>query len=481
MTRQNYGSLRGRRGAGGAWQWTVIGFVLGFGCAAIIGLVLVIANASGIVSLDTANRPTQTPIVITNTPLPVTPTLQPTEALLPSDTPVVEQVQVVAPSSTPTTNPQDIQVEPSETATTAAPVATQPSVPAAPTASVALVSGASPLHAINGGSFMMGTDAQEVASAVDECVKVYKGTCDIAMGQDASPAHQVTLDAYQMEETEVTYRMYLAFLASMGPNSHRTGCDGQLCIATRAEDEHSNIVFDTANYRVNDSILDYPVAGVTWYGADAYCRAIGRRLPTEAEWEHAARGDNNAMYPWGDNIFDVTKARTNRPIETDSTLTGAKPVRSYGVGANGLYDMAGNVAEWVYDWYSPNYYIQLAQGPQPIPPNPQGPPAGTEKVTRGGSWADQPFFARAVQRVSLAPGDHSLSLGFRCAANAATNTPSTTGNTNPSSSQSAAPEATSAVGASASTEETTNSQPTLPPPPPTSTSSAPLPTLAPGG
>jgi formylglycine-generating enzyme required for sulfatase activity len=476
MSRQNYGTLRGRRG-GGAWQWTVIGFVLGFGCAAIIGLVLIISSASGLVNLDSvfaANRPTQTPVVITNTPAPVTATLIPTEALLPSDTPVAV-VQVQAPTTTPTTDTSIIQIEPSATATTQAPPTQQAPVSAQSSVPALLAGLISPLRKIDGGAFMMGTTVQEVAAAVNECVNVYKGSCDISMGQDSSPPHQVTLDAYQMEETEVTYRQYLAFLNSMGPNSHRTGCDGQLCLATRAEDEHSNVIFDTANYRVLDAIMDFPVAGVTWYGADAYCKAIGRRLPTEAEWEHAARGPNNTIYPW-DGAFDVTRARTNQPKEENTALIGAKAVRSYGAQAFGLYDMAGNVSEWVYDWYSANYYNQLVQGPQPIPPNPQGPPAGTTKVVRGGSWADQPFFARGVQRTDQEPSNHSLSIGFRCAAAADAGT-GTTGNTAP-----IAVPTTSAGATGGSEEQTANSsQPTLPPPPITPTTSAPLATLAPGG
>ncbi len=477
MARQNYGSLRGRRGGSGAWQWTVIGFVVGFGCAAIIGLALV---ATSIVNLDgvfAANRATQTPFVITNTPAPVTPTPEPTEALLPSETPL-PQVNVQAPTSTPTTDPNLIQVEPSATATTQVIPTTQSLVSQAVNIPAQLQGITSILKRIDGGAFDMGTTVQEVADAVNECVNVYKGLCDIAMGQDSSPPHSITLDAYQMEETEVTYRQYLAFLTSMGANSHRTGCEGQLCIVTRAEDEHSNIIFDTANYRVNDSILDYPVAGVTWYGAEAYCKAIGRRLPTEAEWEHAARGLQNTMYPWG-NTFDVTRARTNRPVETDDNLKGAKAIRSYQLGNYDLYDMAGNVAEWVYDWYSANYYNQLVQGPQPIPPNPQGPPAGTERVVRGGSWADQPFFARAVQRTSKAPADHSLSIGFRCAANpdSGASVPNTSGNTTPLT------VATQTGTTGGSEEDTANSQPTLPPPPVNNTqpTTAPLATLAPGG
>lgn len=470
MTRQNYGTLRGRRNGSGAWQWVVIGFVLGFGCAAIAGLLVVIGGASGLVDLQSvfaANRPTQTPIVITNTPAPVTPTPEPTEALLPSATVTVAQVAVLAPSATPTTNPIAIQVEPSATATTQVVPTQTSSVGGASTSGgtevnvpAQLVNILTAMRDITGGQFEMGTTPQEVAAAVQECTDVYSGTCTPAMGEDSFPPHTVTLNAFRMEEKEVTYTQYIAFLNSLGQNGHRTGCGGQICIATRAEDQNSNIIFDSANYRVNDAILEYPVAGVTWYGADTYCKAIGRRLPTEAEWEHAARGDSNALYPWGNNTFSSDFARTKFPEEEDATLRGARAVAQYPAGAYSLYDMAGNVAEWVYDWYSPTYYNQLAQGAQPIPPNPQGPPAGTRKVVRGGSWADQPFFTRAVQRVDKDPTVSDLSIGFRCVADV---TAASTNNLSVPGSNTVPPTTEGSSGTSEG--DSSNSVPTLPPPP----------------
>jgi formylglycine-generating enzyme required for sulfatase activity len=259
----------------------------------------------------------------------------------------------------------------------------------------------------------------------------------------------------------------------MGPNSHRTGCAGQLCIATRAEDPNSNVIFDSANYRVLDVISEFPVSAVTWYGAKAYCEAIGRRLPTEAEWERAARGPENRLYPWG-NTFTTDYAKTSRPKPADPSLAGAVAVGTYPSGASyyGMLDMAGNVAEWVSDWYSPSYYIQLAQSGQAVL-NPQGPPAGTEKVVRGGSWDTPPFFSRTVHRQSAEPQNQTLWLGFRCAQDGTTDTSGGTGvNTTP---------------ASASTEGDNNSSaPTLPPPPVTGATAAPtaettpLATLVPG-
>jgi len=496
MTRQNYGTLRNnRRGGSGAWQWTVIGFVIGFGCAAIAGLGLVIAGATGAIDLSgvlAANRPTQTPFVITNTPLPASPTPEPTEVLI-VPTATVQQVAVLVPTATPTPDPSTIQVAPSATPTTEVPPTTAPQtagdqtgVQSAGASGVEiprLLEGKlTALRQVDGGTFTMGTTPQEVASAVDECTNIYEGTCQLSYGEDSFPPHAVTVSPFNMEITEVTYDQYMAFLNSMGPNSHRTGCNGQLCIATRAEDENSNVIFDSANYRVNNAILNYPVAGVTWYGAQSYCEAIGRRLPTEAEWERAARavvqGTEMTLYPWG-NTFDVSLARTSRPREENQALVGAKPIGSYSAGAWSLFDMSGNVAEWVSDWYSPTFYSQQSQSGTAIV-DPTGPVAGTQKVVRGGSWDTVPFFARSVHRQSFEPQDQRLFIGFRCAAPISTPTTPIT-NTGTSGGTTDLTAITPGTDTGASEEDTSNTLPTLPAPPLQPTSSGPLPTLAPGG
>jgi eukaryotic-like serine/threonine-protein kinase len=178
----------------------------------------------------------------------------------------------------------------------------------------------------------------------------------------------------------------------MGAGSHLAGCDGQPCAVTRNEDENSNIVFNGFSYLVADVVMGHPAVNVTWYGADAYCRAMGRRLPTEAEWERAARGTENRIYPWGD-VWDSTLAKTS--ISPDEGI-GAMPVGSFPAGASmdGALDMAGNVAEWVSDWYDPVYYQNAGANSL----DPTGPIAGTDKVVRGGSWDAKPFFARSVHR-----------------------------------------------------------------------------------
>lgn len=486
MTRQNYGSLRGgspRRG--GAWQWTVIGFVFGFGCAAIVGLLLVISGASdSISSIFAANRPTQTPIVITNTPLPATNTLEPTEQLAPTITPTTQQVQVLAPTPTPTTDPNLVQIVPSATPTTPA-AATAVSAQQVSLVPAALVGKVTTIIPVQGGTFQMGTSPQEVADAARACADLYESTCNVSDGVDSSPIHSVTVSPFFIEEREVTYEQYMAFLNSedigMGARNarHRTGCQGQLCIETRTENENSPVISDSQNYRVNPAINSFPAAGVTWYGAQAYCQAIGRRLPTEAEWERAARGPSNFIYPWGDT-FDVTLARTSRPRETDVTLQGPRPVGSY-LSYNGLFDMTGNIAEWVSDWYDPNYYTAQAQSGSAIV-DPSGPPAGTDKVLRGGNWDAVPFYARSVHRQNRPPLSPTLWAGFRCASNTNDNpgAPQAGGATNSTGTDLALPTSVTVTGSEEDTSSA-NAAPTLPAPPLQPTSSGPLPTLAPGG
>jgi formylglycine-generating enzyme required for sulfatase activity len=281
-----------------------------------------------------------------------------------------------------------------------------------------------------------------------------------------------------METTEVSYAQYMAFMNAMGPGSHRNGCEGQPCMQTRNESETSNIQFDGANYSVLLAINDYPMANVTWYGADAYCKAIGRRLPTEAEWEHAARGPDNNIFPWG-NTWDPNNASTRRPASGEPATV---PVNSFPGGGTqtGILNLAGNVAEWVSDWYDPRFYGR----PEATIADPKGPSSGTEKVVRGGSWDALPFFARSVHRQSHDPLDPQAWIGFRCVddgSSQAQNNSPLGANTNNNGSDIPLPTASSLGG----NEENTagnNSQPTLPPAPTLApTRSGTQPTLVPGG
>ncbi len=439
-----YGTLgRPRRSGSAAWQWVIIGMTLGLGCSAIFVLGLLtlgVLNIEG-TATEVAVQSTLPPPPTADVDATVSAVLQATMAALPPTQDAVTQpeetggqqegVMVVPSATVPATETQEVQVEPSATVqinTTAG--GEQPRVdtqnpgellaPSSQTTNNAVSVSGVPLElqplitntvridSVSG--YTIGTSVNEVAQAVDECLNRDGGNCLAEWAEDASPPHPVTLDTFLIEQTEVTNAQYVAFLNFLGPNSHATACGGVICIETTAENEFSKIVFDSQNYDVNGLFANQPVVGVTWFGAQAYCEAIGRRLPTEAEWEYAARGPNGFIYPWG-NLYENTYARTSRNRLSESDL-GVIEVRSIpeNVSVWGVFDMAGNAEEWVFDFYSPTYYSQpAAQGP-----NPQGPPSGTDRVVRGGSWDTVPFFVRSVHRRHERPNFVSQALGFRC-------------------------------------------------------------------
>jgi sulfatase modifying factor 1 len=171
---------------------------------------------------------------------------------------------------------------------------------------------------------------------------------------------------------------------------------------------------------------DRPVVGVDWQDANAYCAWAGERLPTEAEWEKAARGTDKRRFPWGDMQPFVDIANYNRglwvsyPITLAPVTSGAEGMsirhglKDGGKSPYGLYHMAGNAAEWVADWYDREYY---AKAPKE---NPTGPAEGEKKVLRGGSWGDPPRNIRVTVRFSADPEFRDTSIGFRCAMDAPT-------------------------------------------------------------
>ena len=199
---------------------------------------------------------------------------------------------------------------------------------------------------------------------------------------DEKPVHKVYLDAYYMDRYEVTNAQYGAFMKATG----------------RAAPEFWN------DSRFNHP--DRPVVGVTWYDGEAYCKWVGKRLPTEAEWEKAARGTDARIYPWGNSFGSGRANLSDRGDRYEYTA----PVGSFPSGASpyGVHDMAGNVWEWVNDWHDKGYYSRSPGR------NPTGPDAGKYKVLRGGSWYDDPRFLRTAYRRGNYPG-HQYDLdGFRC-------------------------------------------------------------------
>jgi formylglycine-generating enzyme required for sulfatase activity len=213
------------------------------------------------------------------------------------------------------------------------------------------------------------------------------GAGDSAAEDDERPPHRVSLADYWIDETEVTNDLY------------RQCVTAGLCRAPLTE----TCITDQLSY--DDSGMgNYPVACVAWEDAEAYCQWSGGRLPTEAEWEKAARGTDGIVYPWGNQSSHCLL--TNR----QGCLAHSAVVGSYPGGASpyGLLDMAGNVAEWTADWYVPTYYTDSPEE------NPAGPATGELKVVRGGAWNSQPPAIRVTARFGAEPGRLSPAVGFRC-------------------------------------------------------------------
>ncbi len=215
-------------------------------------------------------------------------------------------------------------------------------------------------------------------------------------GLDEYPNHAVELDAYYIDKYEVTTSLYGQFMRATG---HR--------MPSHLTDPSKNVwqpgVMPT-------SLATVPVVNVDWFDARAYCQWAGKRLPTEAEWEKAARGTQDQRFPWGNVEPTQQHLNFNRQWRGAKTLA---PVGSYEKGKSpyGAYDMAGNVWEWVADWYEADYY---AGSPCC---NPQGPPTGTRRVIRSSGWQVETPQVRIFTRIASTPLDRNHSTGFRCAAN----------------------------------------------------------------
>jgi iron(II)-dependent oxidoreductase len=256
------------------------------------------------------------------------------------------------------------------------------------------------------GPSIMGTDKEQPADS-DKRLTPYARRMNQPWSAEAlndeGPAHMVMLDSYLIDKYEVSNKHYGEFVKANGHPAPAYWDDPRL------------------------NKPEQPVVGVNWYDAQAYCEYRGKRLPTEAEWEKAARGPHGNLYPWG-NKFDPGKANYGK--NHDATT----PVDSYleGVSYYGSYNMAGNVFEWVSDWYDPHYYGRLD-----TMVNPSGPAkpiwmggtgtyvdrltVGEKRVIRGGSWIAPEGTVRATHRFWNHPLNNSygVGLGFRCAKAAA--------------------------------------------------------------
>jgi len=255
---------------------------------------------------------------------------------------------------------------------------------------------------IEGGTFVMGSAAADIARAREQCERELRGlTCrKLVFFALEAPAHMVSLSTFLIDQTEVRVE------------------DFDRCVSAGA---CSPAGFSRGDPRFDRPSL--PVTHVTWEDAGAYCAWAGGRLPTEAEWELAARGSSSREYPWGEaynphlaNHGTFFPFSEGEPDDVDGFL-GLAPVGSFPDGATpgGLVDMAGNVAEWVFDYFDRDDHGSLVGYPSASQYNPRGPASGERHVVRGGSYLTGAAWMRTASRW-LVEFLSAPDVGFRCAA-----------------------------------------------------------------
>ena len=327
-----------------------------FLCLAVVGVGAVVLGPR------IFPRDTPTPTVAATVTLTVPAIVSPTPTVGATNTPAV--IDAVTP--TPSPSPTKPTVTP-----TLEPVQAMAQIPA--------------------GDSVQGSTPEQVQLAYDICAKEDK-QCSAKGMEDELPQHTAYLDAFSIDVYEVTNVEYARCVEA-----------GACQPPTPTSSNKRSAYYGEAAF------ADYPVVYVRWQDADAYCRWAGKRLPTEAEWEKAARGSDGRLWPWG-STFAADRANY-RPGGTAADSGDTSRVGSYPAGASpyGAMDMVGNVWEWVADWYAPSYE-GLVTGP-----NPKGPASGEQRVIRGGSWNSNIGSARAASRAGAAPDQRYFDIGFRCA------------------------------------------------------------------
>ncbi len=241
---------------------------------------------------------------------------------------------------------------------------------------------------VSGGSFKMG------------CDKETEGTCP----EDAVPLHDAELSSYLMDKFEVPVELFEKCIAE------------NVCTNDDAEKPHYRTSSESYQCNIgNPDRKNHPANCVTWYGAKAYCEWLGKRLPTETEWENAAKGGKTQIYPWGnspeascDNT--VMKSSANGCGSNTTSPIGSRPA---GVSEQGIYDLSGNVAEYTADWYEKKFY-STEEATQKDTQGPAEPEKDKYKVIRGGSYIYGESHTRASFRSSAKLDDQAIDFGFRC-------------------------------------------------------------------
>ena len=210
------------------------------------------------------------------------------------------------------------------------------------------------------------------------------------------PQHRVWLDSYDIDRDEVSLAQYLAYLQTR---------------KLQPPVELQKLIWHviTVHSVQDETLAQWPALYVTWKEADGFCRLNGQRLPTEAEWEKAARGPDGNLFPWGPQLPDSSLAMFGQHHVHEIPILAPANSGDAGKSYYGLHHMAGNVAEWVNDWFGFDYYAYMPER------NPQGPSTGRYKSLRGGSWKSNRIMLRTATRSGSPPTQRSATVGFRCA------------------------------------------------------------------
>jgi serine/threonine-protein kinase len=328
--------------------------------------------------------------IITPPPPPIEPTPTTTSAIV-AVTPA--ETTTPAPTNTPSSTPTAAKPTPTPTKPAPATLTPTPIPTATPQLIQTKIWGAdgAEMVFIPAGPFIMGSDS---------------------LGDDERPARQVEVADFWIDRTEVTNQQFARFVTETG---YQTEAERQGWGWVHNGDDWQEVGgADWRHPRGPESVIDnkmnHPVVLVSWNDADAYCRWAQKRLPTEAEWEKAARGpaigpDNDHIYAW-ESSFDSQKANTEEAQLNDTTPVGY--FSPQGDSPYGAADMTGNVWEWVADWYAADYYSQAPAQ------NPPGPAGGSDKILRGGSWLFDAFYAQTTFRYNIRPNYTYDFAGFRC-------------------------------------------------------------------
>ncbi|MBH0192463.1 MAG: SUMF1/EgtB/PvdO family nonheme iron enzyme [Nitrospira sp.] len=255
-----------------------------------------------------------------------------------------------------------------------------------PVEQIAALARRSPMLAVPEGIFLMGT------------ARTGDGSFSLATQYDDTeqPQRRVVLDRFEIDRDEVSLGEYLSWL-----QRHQRPLPDEV----RKLIEHM-----TAVHAVRpETLARWPALYVTWPEASDFCHAEGKRLPTEAEWEKAARGERGNLFPWGHQPPAPELAKFGQYHVHEIPIVAFVERGEEGRSPYGLHHMAGNAAEWVNDWFGIDYYATMPDR------NPRGPATGRYKVVRGGSWKSEPALLRTATRGGASPDRRAATIGFRCA------------------------------------------------------------------